>query len=362
MRARLTGLHKATKRLADGSRCVYAYAFKGGPLIAKATGRTLPDANAELERQLGKAETLAELELARRPVRVTESKAFVKGAVTAFCGSPEFTRLSASTQREYRRYLDSFKGEFGDWKLAVFENRDSREDVLDWRDEWAERGPRAADYAMQTIGRLFRWCRSRGLTDARPTDDVERLHRADHSEAIWTDADLAKLCAVALPGLQRVVRLGAATGLRLGDLIALPWADVQDHAIVTRTSKSRRKRQVVIPLTEEARKVLADCPKVGPVILTNARGRPWTADGLKSVFRQAKADAGIEGLRFHDLRGTFATRLPELSDREMADILGWSEASVRALRRKYVSSSQVALDLLARIEQKRRLANRPQTG
>src|SRR5690606_37714764 len=134
----------------------------------------------------------------------------------------------------------SFVEEFGDWKVRLFENPEARRDLLDWRDEWADR-PRAADYALQSVGRLFKWARGRGLTPAKPTDDVERLHRADRSDIIWTDADLARLLPHCSPALQRAIRLECETGLRLGDLLTLPWADVKEHAIVTRTSK--RKRQ-----------------------------------------------------------------------------------------------------------------------
>lgn len=359
VRARLTGLHKATKRLADGRACVYAYAFKGGPLIARAEGRTLADANAAMERELGRRETLAKLDEARKPVRVVESKAYIQGLVTAFLASPEFSKTGAATQREYRRYLESFRSEFGSWKVKLFEDANTKTDLLDWRDDWSDR-PRAADYAMQSVGRLFKWARGRGLTNARPTDDVERLHTADRSEIIWTDADLARLFPHCSPQLKQAIRLACETGLRLGDLLALPWADVRDDAIVTRTSK--RKRQVVIPLTPACRKVLAECERAGPIILTNSRKRPWTPDGFKHMFREARTEAGITGLRFHDLRGTFATRVQALNDREMADVLGWSEQSVRALRIKYVSSSAVALDLLARMKQKRKSANRSQTG
>lgn len=162
--------------------------------------------------------------------------------------------------------------------------------------------------------------------------------------------------------LQRVVRLAAATGLRQGDLIKLSWNDIQDDAIVMTTSK--RDRQVVVPLTPVAQEILAQCPKVSVRVLTNTFGRPWTSEGLKTVFAKAKTAACIEGLRFHDLRGTAATkfRLAGLDDRDIALVMGWSESAVTALMRKYVSSAEVALDLLQRMKQKPLATNQSQTA
>ena len=352
MRAKLVGLHKATKRLSSGRVAVYAYAFKGGDLIARGEGRDLTTANRALETELGKAATLERLERARRPMRATDSRAHVRGLIGAFKASPEWKKLGEASRVEYVRYLNAFDAEFGDWKVALFARPEAKADLLDWRDEWADR-PRAADYAMQTVGRLFKWARGRGLTDARPTDDVERLHSVDRSDVIWTEDDLSAVMKEAGKEVGWAIRLAAETGLRMGDLLSLTWGAVGDHGIVWRTSK--RGRQVVIPLTPSAKSLLKAVPKKGLVVLTNSRGQPWTRDGFKSMFARAKTDAGIIGKRFHDLRGTAVTRL-RLAGAEKGDLalmMGWSEGAVDELLTKYLSGDAVALDLLGRMEQKR---------
>lgn len=352
MRARLVGLNKATKRLSDGRVAVYAYAYRGGDLIARADGRDLADANRALEVLLGKSETLDRLESARRPVRASESKAYVRGLISAFKMSPEWAKLGDTSKAEYTRYLNAFDNEFGDWKVSLFTRPETKVDLIEWRDEWADR-PRAADYAMQTVGRLFKWARGRGLTDARPTDDVERLHEVDRSDIIWTEDDIAALTKEATTEVGWAVRLAAETGLRMGDLLELPGSVVTAHAIIWKTSK--RGRQVVVPLTPAAKALIKQLPKRALTILTNSRGDAWTRDGFKTMFAKAKTAAGITGLRFHDLRGTAATRLflAGSPKRDIATIMGWSEAAVDALLTKYVSGDAVALDLLSRMNQKR---------
>lgn len=351
VRARLSGLHKATKRLSGGRVAIYAYAFRGGPLVVRAEGGSLVAANRAMEEALGQPGVSAKIEDARRPIRRTDDKRFVRGLIYAFKASPEWAKIAPSSQAEYTRYLTSFEGEFGEMTVAAFDHPEAKVALLEWRDQWAAK-PRAADYAMQSVGRLFKWARGRGMTQARPTEDVERLYNADRSDVIWTASDLEKLLAVASREIGIAVRLAAETGLRMGDLINLPWGAVGDHGIVWRTSK--RGRQVVVPLTPEAKAILSTMPKKALVVLTNSRGKPWTRDGFKTMFGKAKAEAGLTGLHFHDLRGTAATRLfiAGSPKRDIAKIMGWAEAAVDALLTKYVSGDAVALDLLSRMNQK----------
>lgn len=361
VRAKLVGLHKATKRLSGGRVAVYAYASRGGELIARADGRDLADANAALERALGLPATLTKLNEARRPIKRTDDRAYVRGLIAAFKASPEWAKLGASSKTAYTHYLDSFSEDFGDWKVRLFERPETKVDLLDWRDEWAET-PRAADYALQSVGRLFKWARGRGLSSARPTDDVERLHRSNRADIIWSDADLAKLLAEAGKEVGWAIRLAAETGLRLGDLVRLSWGAVGDHGIVWRTGK--RKRQAVIPLTPDAKALLKSLPRRATVVLTNSRGKPWTTGGLKTMIREARIDAGITGLRLNDLRGTAVTRLflAGSPKRDLATIFGWSEEAVDELLTKYCSGDAVALDLISRMNQKPPTTNRLQTG
>ncbi|MCK5712907.1 MAG: hypothetical protein KAI25_09335, partial [Hyphomicrobiaceae bacterium] len=44
-------------------------------------------------------------------------------------------------------------------------------------------------------------------------------------------------------------------------------------------------------------------------VLTNSRGRPWSAGGFHASWYKATRPAGINDLTFHDLRGTAVTML-----------------------------------------------------
>ncbi len=361
MQLKVKQMWTATKKLADGRITYYAYAWKGGPLIAKGVGATKDDARGDMERILSQPDTLAKLAAARdaQQIKPKPSVNYVEGIVRRFLESPEFNKLAGSTKRDYRGILDQFRTEFGDWPVSLFEDPRIAQDMAGWRD--AAGGPRSGDMRMSVVSRLFSWARGRGVTSARPTDAIERIHKADRSDLIWMPEDMARILAVSTEPLQLAMRLAAETGLRQGDLIRLPWSAVSDMAIQVRTSK--RGKQVTIPITPPIRALLNDIPRQSPILLTNTKGKPWSSSGLQTAFQRAKKAAAIEGLRWHDFRGTAVTRLAKtkLTLRDIARIIGWSENQVEGILSRYVSADALAIDMLRRMngEQKTQTNDKP---
>jgi integrase len=127
-------------------------------------------------------------------------------------------------------------------------------------------------------------------------------------------------------------------------------------AIVIRTGKSKGKREAVIPLYDDLRAVLARIPKRSTRVLTNSRGRPWLTGSFSTLFIRAKQMAGMadNDLHFHDLRGTAATRFytAGLSERVIAEIMGWTEASVSQIIRRYVDRSAATRDVIRQLNKR----------
>src|SRR5262249_49037065 len=117
-------------------------------------------------------------------------------------------------------------------------------------------------------------------------------------------------------------------------------------------------REAVIPLYDDLRNVLARIPKRSTTILTDSRGRPWkTANALAAAFRRAKKKAGMHDrdLHFHDLRGTAATKfyIAGLSNRDIAEILAWSEHQVERTVRRFVAGGPAIKAPFARLNEAR---------
>lgn len=361
MQLKVTGMWTATKKLADGRVTYYAYAWKGGPLIAKGVGPSKDSARAAMEQALSGPDAMAKLAAAREAQKVTPapSVSFVEGIVRRFIESPEFGKLAAGTRRDYRGHLDAFRAEFGDWRVSLFEDPRIAQDMADWRD--SANGARMGDMRMAVVSRLFGWARSRGITVARPTDAIEKIYKADRSGLIWTPEQISKLLKDTPDAFQWAVQMAVETGLRQGDLIRLPWSAVSDLSIQLRTSK--RGKHVIIPITKPMRALLDEIPRRSPVLLTSTKGTPWTSSGLQTAFQRARAAAGISDLHWHDFRGTAVTRLAasNLTLRDIARIIGWSESRVEAIMARYVSADALALDMLKRMngEQQTQTADKP---
>jgi integrase len=168
------------------------------------------------------------------------------------------------------------------------------------------------------------------------------------------DADIARIKRAGSAELGHAIDVCALSGLRCGDLLRLSWSHVHANEICIPTNKSGRRVDARIPLYADLRAALARIPKRATTVLTNTKGQPWTNTGFGQMITAAKKRAGIgDELHFHDLRGTAATKFyaAGLSLRVIAEILGWTEASVETIIRKYVdrrAATEAVIRLLDR--------------
>jgi integrase len=180
-----------------------------------------------------------------------------------------------------------------------------------------------------------------------------RKPRRDHLDTV----DIARLKASCSTEIGYAVDLAAATGLRLDDLIRLSWSHIGPDAIVIATGKSRGSRPAIIPLYDTLRSVLAGIPKRATTVLTNSRGRPWSNAGLRASFSLAKTKAGMAdvNLHFHDLRGTAATFFytAGLSERFVAEIMGWEEEHVAKIIRRYVDRAAAVKAMIKQLNERK---------
>ena len=348
VRVRLPGIAKATKRLADGSRAVYYYAWRGGP---------------RLPGEPGSPEFVAAWQEATRK-RKNRHAGTVQALLNDYQRSPAFADLAERTRKDYARHIRRIEAEFGDMPLALLADRRARGDMLAWRDRLAQSSPRQADYALAVLALVLAWGHNRGDCPANPLEKPGRLYRADRAERVWSAADEAAFLRVAPPHLRLALILAADTGQRQGDLLRLPWSAWDGAHLHVRQGKTGRR--VKIPATDRLKAVLTAEPRRAVTVLTTTRGRSWTSDGFRASWAKACAAAEISGLTFHDLRGTAVTRLAlaGCTVPEIAAITGHALREVETiLDAHYLGrSSGLAVAAVAKLESHRSgtgAANRP---
>lgn len=327
MRVKLKGINSVRKKLAGGGSVSYYYAWKGGP---------------RLEGEFGSPEFLASYHQAHEQAKRRESDA-LRTLFDAFQDSSDFTDLAPRTRADYRKQIRIIDAEFGDFPIAALSDRRTRGEFMAWRDRLALQSRRQADYAFAVLARTLSWSVDRGLAPVNPCKAGGRVYRSGRSENIWTELDEAAFYARAPAHLHLALTLALWTGQRQGDLLALTWANYDGSHIRLIQRKTIRKNQrstgkrIIIPVGAPLK---AKLDALGPegrsrtqTILLTERGTPWTESGFRASWRKACIKSGVEGVTFHDLRGTAVTRLAlaGATPPEIATITGHSLRDVHEI-------------------------------
>jgi len=251
--------------------------------------------------------------------------------------------LRDRTQSDYRPRLDKIELKFGSLSLRAMGSDTMARHILAWRDEMAG-SPRQADYLIQVLSALLGWGVRERMLAKNQAAQIRHLYRGDRRDSIWTTEQEDAFLSSAPEPLQRALIVAIETGQRQADLLRLPWSAVVDNHIALRQAKT--KVDVAIPISRRLRACLDAAPKgTSTTILTTERDLPWEpkGNGFRSAWRAACAQAGVSGVTFHDLRGTFATR--RLSEgwttEDVALCTGHSLRDLASLER-YVSRAGVA--------------------
>jgi integrase len=326
VRIKLKGINKVTKRLADGRKVTYYYAWKGGP---------------RLDGKPGTPEFVASYNSAIS-TKVKPSCERLSWVFDAYENSSDFKNLAERTRKDYRKHLRAISAEYGDFPVAALSDRRTRGEFLAWRDRLASSSRRGADYRFSVFARTLSWAADRGLTTTNPLERPGRLYRSKRVDSVWTDADEANFISKAPSHLHLALLLALWTGQRQGDLLRLTWNAYDGAWIKFHQSKTgaRIKIRVGAPLKAaldaeiDRRQTLSAKRGTDAVtILITENGTPWTESGFRASWRKACIKAGISDVTFHDLRGTAVTRLAmaECTEAEIAAITGHSLRDVGAI-------------------------------
>lgn len=334
--ARLKGVNKVRKRLADGTVRVHHY--------HRASGRPLKGAP-------GSVEFLEAYAAAEKTMQQRHAGSIVQ-LIRAYTLSPEFEKRAESTRKEYRRMLTKVETKFGTMPIAALDDPRVRQDFMSWRAEVSRSsGDREADNRLSVVSAMLSWARDNGQVTTNHIAGFRRLHKSDRSELIWLPEHIEAFMKVAPVELQRALILALHTGQRQGDLLKLTWTNYDGGLISLRQGKGSRR--VEIPCTAALRRMLDPMQKTTAVVLATKTGLPWKARYFKAQWEAASKKAGITDLHFHDLRGTAVTMLAEAgcTTPQIAAITGHSLKTVSSILDRYLARTRVlASEAVARFE------------
>ncbi len=186
------------------------------------------------------------------------------------------------------------------------------EHVKDWFASLAER-PGVANRAMPVLSMMMRMAELWGYRrhNSNPCKNAKR-YRMEPKERFLDAEEMARLNAVLTrdefycPQAVAVIRLLMLTGCRFGEIAALEWDWIKGKRIFLPDSKSGPR---TVWLSSAARAVIdaiprysEDCPYLFP-----ARPPARPTDTIQRQWNRIRAEAGLPGLRLHDLRHSWAS-------------------------------------------------------
>jgi integrase len=201
------------------------------------------------------------------------------------------------------------------------------DDIEQWRDELVdERGAsrRTANKCMIILGAVLeRAVKAHGLVRNPAREPAKLRVRYDPNQYdFFSPEEIEQLGTAAASDQDRAAFLTAAfTGLRMGELIALRWGDVDfdtealhvygSYSLGTLTApKSGLTRTV--PMAEQVRDLLNEhrdriAHARGDLVFPGEGGEFLDGSALRRRYKKALVNAKLRPLRFHDLRHTFGS-------------------------------------------------------
>jgi integrase len=146
--------------------------------------------------------------------------------------------------------------------------------------------------------------------DLNPFRKVKFFREVNFGLRVVTPEEEEKLLRHASPYVQDIIRFALNTGLRIGEIFGLQWANVDLERDILNVFAPKTQKSRAVPINGEARKVLeywALGRRNEFVFYNPETGAPFV--DLKAGFGLACRKSGIEGVTWHTLRHTFASRL-----------------------------------------------------
>ena len=175
-------------------------------------------------------------------------------------------------------------------------------------------GKGTANKAVSLLGAIFSFAVDRRIRPDNPAHGV-RMYPNKRHERFLSPAELTRLGQALTeaesngtnPFAIAAIRLLLLTGARRGEILSLRWENVDFDRAYLRLLDSKTG-QKLIPLGAPALSVLEALPQVSvnPHVLPGGReGQPLV--NIAKVWRAVRQAAGLDDVRLHDLRHSFAS-------------------------------------------------------
>ncbi|NIP39236.1 MAG: site-specific integrase [Candidatus Dadabacteria bacterium] len=214
-----------------------------------------------------------------------------------------------------KQVLDRFECIYGSYKL----NEISSEIIDSYKAQRQNDGAKNStiNRELTIISGLFSYAyKNKKFFGINPVSEAGKLEDNTVMERILKPGEETKLLACCEGYLKDIVQIALNTGMRQGEIFRLrwDWIDFNNNFIALPQTHTKSKKERKIPLNQTVRKILMKrklSSGGSDYVFMSPQGLDQYINNVTRSFRTACKKAGIENLRFHDLRHTAATRLVE---------------------------------------------------
>jgi len=193
-------------------------------------------------------------------------------------------------------------------------------DILDYQSKRVTDGmkPATINRELACLKHLFNFAKQRDkFFGENPVSKVKFLEENNQIERVLTSEEEITLLDACAPHLRPIILTAIHTGMRKNELLSLKWSnvDLDNNVITIESTNTKNKKLKRIPINSSLRKLLLEQKlktSFSSYVFLNPGGNPYLGKfSLTTCFKNACSRAGIQELRFHDLRHTAATRMIE---------------------------------------------------
>jgi integrase len=141
-------------------------------------------------------------------------------------------------------------------------------------------------------------------------------------QSVFSESEIEKLLAVTrlhFPDFYLLMLIGARTGMRLGEILALRWGDIDHKKGIIWVKRSYRRARITPPKNGKVRKVdmsgqlaetlKTELPKDAKELIINRAGYHFEQNKIRRMYARILKKAGLRFRKFHSLRHSYASIL-----------------------------------------------------
>lgn len=183
--------------------------------------------------------------------------------------------------------------------------------------------PAQLNRERQFLGSVLGMAKRFGFVDRNPIEDVKKLREDNSRDRVLSLDEEGDILEQAPEFARPFISLALATGMRLGEIVGLRWADVDrkdgeavHDGFIRIGSESKGHRIRYVPINAAVKEILDSQKPVAtedgfvPFVFVNLRfKKPYRQFSVGHAFTEAAVRAKVDGVTFHVTRHTAVSRM-----------------------------------------------------